>query len=512
MDGLRVATATENDQAPARRVGHRLRGRLGSSLGWALFEGFSLSGLSLFSLIIFAWTLTPYEIGIGAVALSIVQMPTMLVEMLFHDALVQRRRVEQRHYNSALTVSFLMGCAFSAMCWFLSPLLGQAMGDPVAGEVLAWMSLSMPFMGLSSALVARMRREMEFKALALRAIIGRTGAFVVATALAFSGAGVWALVAQQVLLVALSAAALWVFSRRRLRFGFDRAAFGELWRFGVRATAGLSVEFVTGRVFMVQVGMLLGAEAAGYFSLAQRVVEMLRALIAGAVVQLALPVLSRLQDSPRLLRPVFQSSTQLTAAATFPVFFGLIAVAPEVIAIVFGSQWLPAVPAVMALSAITVLFFARVYSGPTMSAVGRPELQLWVKAAELPALLILPLAAAPTLALAVVAWVVRVILALPVDVGMLQRATRLGPGAQFRGLAVLSAMSAAMAVGVWLLGALLLTGFPPVARLALMISAGAAFYAILLWMFRPSLMRRLLGLLRGGRDNGTARHREGEGR
>ena len=493
VDGLRSGTIEPAHRAAGRHV----RTGVGRSLGWALFEGFGLSGLSLFSLVIFAWTLTPYEIGIGAVALSVVQMLTMFVEMLFHDALVQRRHVDQVHYDTAFTFCFVMGCAFSGLCWLGAPLLGRAMGDPLAGDVLAWMSLSMPFMGLSSSLMARMRREMEFRALALRAVLGRTGAFVIASVLAFSGAGVWALVAQQVLLVALATLALWVLGRHHPKFRFAWRPFRELWSFGLRATAGLSVEFITGRVFMLQLGMLLGAEAAGFFSLAQRVVEMLRALIAGAVTQLALPVLARLQDTPRLLRPVFRSSTQLTAAATFPVFLGLVAVAPEAISVVFGPRWLPSVPAISALSLMTLIVFARVYSGPAMSATGRPELQFLVKLAELPALLVLPLVAAPTLAIAVAAWVLRAVLALPVDVAMLRRATGLSPRAQFRGLGRILLLASIMAIAVAALSRTLPGGIPEAPRLVLLVASGAALYAALLYGVRPDLMRRLIALVMG---------------
>lgn len=493
MDGLRSATI-----GPVHRsAGRHVRTGIGRSLGWALFEGFGLSGLSLLSLVIFARTLTPYEIGIGAVALSVVQMLTMFVEMLFHDALVQRRRVEQAHYDTAFTVCCVMGCAFSVLCWLGAPLMGRAMGDPLAGEVLAWMSLSMPFMGLSSSLMARMRREMEFRALALRAVLGRTGAFVIASSLALSGAGVWSLVAQQVLLVALATLALWALGRNRPRFRFAWRPFRELCSFGLRATAGLSVDFITGRVFMLQLGMLLGAEAAGFFSLAQRVVEMLRALIAGAVTQLALPVLARLQDTPRLLRPVFRSSTQLTAAATFPVFLGLVAVAPEAVSVVFGLRWLPAVPAISALSLMTLLVFARVYSGPAMSATGRPELQFLVKIAELPALLVLPLAAAPTLAIAVAAWALRALLALPVDIAMLRRATGLAPRTQFRGLVGILMLAVAMAVSVALIARILPAGMPDAARLMLLVVSGAVLYVALLRAARPDLLRRLLALATG---------------
>src|SRR3546814_11221264 len=51
-----------------------------------------LSGLMLITAIVLARLLGPAEFGVAALALGIVQLLNLVVEMLFHDAIVQRKQ------------------------------------------------------------------------------------------------------------------------------------------------------------------------------------------------------------------------------------------------------------------------------------------------------------------------------------------------------------------------------------------------------------------------------------
>ena len=82
--------------ATARATGSA-RDRASRSLFWTALESGGMSGLSVVALVVFGWTLTPSELGIGALALSVVQLMNLPVELMFHDALIQRREVTPRH-------------------------------------------------------------------------------------------------------------------------------------------------------------------------------------------------------------------------------------------------------------------------------------------------------------------------------------------------------------------------------------------------------------------------------
>jgi len=477
------------------RVTGGARERAARSLFWTALESGAISGLAFAALVVFGWTLTPAELGIGALAFSVVQLLNLPVELLFHDALIQRREATPRHFNTALTVSLGLGASLSALCWLAGDALAAAVGDPRAAPVLGWMSLSLPAAGAAGALVAWHQREFRFRILALRSLVGRVGAFAAAVSLALLGAGVWGFVAYQVLVVALGGAVLWMASARRPRLGFAWAEFKELFGFGARVVGARGVEFAALPFFMLYLGAALGAEAAGYFSLAQRMVETLRAVISDAFARLTSPLFARLQDSPRLLRRAFQSSTELICAATFPVFAGLAAVAPHAVVVLFGVRWQPAAPAVAGLCLLGILIQARLYSLQVMVAVARPQHAMLVRIAELLVLAAAFVLGPSSLALAVGVWVGRVLLAAPLDVWLLRRAIGIPAGAQFRPLLVPLLLSAAMAAGVVVLDALLPAAAPAAARLLVEAAFGAAFYAAGLVLFRHPLLRHVRAAL-----------------
>ena len=493
----------------ARVIG-AARERATRSLLWTALESGGISGLSVVALVVFGWTLTPAELGIGALAFSVVQLMNLPVELLFHDALIQRREVTLRHLNTAFTVSLLLGVSLSGLCWWAGgDLLAAQVGDPRVAPVLQWMSLSLPAMGTATALVSWHQREFNFRLLALRTLVGRVGAFAVGVSLALLGAGVWALVAYQVLAVALAAAVLWVASAvRRPRLGLGWAELRDLSGYGLRVVGARGLEFAALPLFMVYLGATLGTEAAGYFSLAQRTVETLRSVISDAFARLTVPLFARLQDSARMLRRAMHASAGLICAATFPLFAGLGAVAPYAVVVVFGERWQPAAPVMTALCLLAILTQARLHALQVMMAIGRPHDAMLVRIAELLVLAaaLLLLGPAASLVAAAGAWVGRVLLALPLDVWLLRRAIHMPALAQLRPLAPPLLLSAAMAAGVVALDALLIPrAAPPAARLLVMAGTGAAFYAAGLVRLRHPLVRHARAALhlaaarRGGR-------------
>lgn len=464
---------------------------------WTILESGGMTAVSLLTLVVFAHQLAPAELGSAALAFSLVSLLTLPVEVLFQDALVQRREAGRRHFDTAFTVSLGLGMALSALCWLCADLVGAAVGDPQAAAALGWMSLSLPASGLAGALIARNRREFRFRDLAVCSFAGRFVGGSVAIALALLGAGFWAPVVQQVLSTALVAALLLAATPERLRFGFGRREFKELFGFGVRALGTNAVIMVMPRLFMLQVGVVLGTQAAGYFNLAFRTVDVLRDVATTAIWRMVFPLFARVGTAPRVMRRAFAGAAETTCALAFPIFAGLAAVAPDLVAVVFGTKWLDAVPLVVALCGVAMIHVVRLYAWAAVAALGRPLYPLPAQLVEAAVVLTWPLLGTASAGVAVAAWVLRTVLAWPVDAWMLWRASGLDLQAQTRGLSSLAGISVAMAAAVVALGAGLPEGLPGPLRLAVLVVFGAVVYAALLALARRDLARRLMSLAGG---------------
>ncbi len=478
---------------------------VGKALVWTSLESFALSGLSLISLFVFARLLSAESFGLVAISLSIVQVLAVPVELLFHDALIQRSDLTPAHVNSAFTVSVGLGVGLCACCWIFADLVEALMGEPHLGSVLRWLSLSLVGSGFGAVLAAMQRRKLEFRSLALRSMIGRSTSAVIAVAMALLGAGMWSLVVQQVLLVCLASLVLWVLADERPRFRFAWQPTRELLSFGLYVMVYQLLIVFTPRVFMILIGAALGTESAGLISIAFRGLDMLRDLLASALMQVAIPAFAKLREKTAALFDAYNHSVQLTTLVTYPLFVGLAVCAQEVVVVAFGPQWSAAVPyfAIVALLALDT--FTRLYSLPVLQAFGRPDapiIGLLLEAAHI--VIGMALFGRYSTAHAIAVWASRVVFCAPGEMWVHRSATGMGFARQLRGAGLPAVAATVMACAVLAVAYVLPAGWPPGARLVPMVLTGAGVYLVAIRVLDRELIGQLLRFVGQSRQSSSS--------
>ncbi|MBS0419370.1 MAG: lipopolysaccharide biosynthesis protein [Proteobacteria bacterium] len=467
------------------------------ALAWTTLESAALSGLSFITLLVLSHYLSPKEFGIAAIALGVVQLLNVPVEVLFHDALVRSESATESHFNSAFSFTLVMSVILCGGCWLLSGWFSHKMDMPELATVLPWMSVSLVGMAMGSILMAQQRRNLQFRALALRSLVGRGIAAAVAITMSIRGYGVWALVAQQVLLVSLGSMTLWLASPWRPKLRFQWLHVRELLGFGLHSTLTTFLGLATQRVFLLLVGGYLGSYIVGCFSLVFRATDMLRDLMSGAVSQLALPLFARVQSDFARLAGVYTQALRLTFFIACPVFVLLAGCAGDVVRVAFGDKWLE-VPVYLSISAALALqFFARIFSGPMFRAVGRAELPNIALGIQIGYLVLgMALFGKYGAAYAMALWVSRVLVTTPIDAWLLRRATGMKLGQQFAGTLDPLIASIAMVIVVMVIGQGPLQGLPVIARLSVEIAVGVACYLSFMLLFERTLTKQLFSFLR----------------
>ncbi len=346
----------------------------GRSLIWALIESGGLSVLSLAVLLVVARLAGPGELGAFAIALGIVQILAMVVEMLLHDAIIQRPTLTPNHLHTAFWACLGLGIVLSAACWFAAKPVGAIFESEQVAALLPILGLSLAMSGVGCVPIAVLRREVKFRPLALRSLCGRLCGALVAIAMAASHYGVWSLVAQHLIQVFVSTLLVWPACPWRPSFSFSLGRLGELISFGAASVGTRLVWTGSGRMFTLLVGNFLGVTAVGYLNIAQRVVDTLFDLLAGGAHNLALPIFSRRQADRASLLRAYKQATEFAALATQPLFGGLAVCASPIIAVLLGENWLPAAPLVSLLATGAMLQFLFLFGPTTLTALGRPGL------------------------------------------------------------------------------------------------------------------------------------------
>jgi O-antigen/teichoic acid export membrane protein len=471
------------------------------SLIWALVESGGLSLISLLVILFVARLVGPAELGAFAVAIGIVQVLTIVIETLTHDAIIQRTQLLPGHLDTAFWTCLVLGISLTTLCWFSAPEIGSYFHSDKVQDLLSVTSLSLVFSGAASIPVAMLRRDVRFKPLALRSLVGRLCGAIVAIALIAGGYGVWSLVMQHVVQTAACTVLLWPATKWRPSFTYSPKRLRELLTFGIPVVGTRLVWLCSIRFFVLLIGNILGVAAVGYINIAQRMVDTLFDLLAGAAHNLALPIFARHQNNKPVLAKVYGQATELTALAALPLFAGLAACAYPMVDLFLGKDWAPAAPLVQILATGAMLQFIFLYGHPAITALGRPGVAFTLSLITLVYVIaVVVFIGIDSAYEATMVWTSRVLISAPVLILIVSQLLGISRS-HIIGLTWMPLFAAlAMVASLLFVQSYWFVGVPAWRQLASMVPLGAAIYVIVValigWRTVSQLMRFLVAGIR----------------
>ena len=348
--------------------------RAASGLSWTALEQWGARILSTVVLVGLARILEPQAFGLIALALVVVAVGEAVVQFGISQALVQHPALEDRHVDTAFALGVGFGLVSTVALFVAAPSLAGLLGDVRVAGVLRWFAPTLILTGAAVAPEGVLLRHMRFRPLAVRRLVATVVGGGAAIVVALSGGGVAALVTQVVVTKATMVVVLFVAVDRRPRPAWDLRAARDLAGFGKHLLGAQLLTLASTRADDLLIGVVLGPRQLGVYTVAYRLIENGTQLFIGVINQVALPVLSRIQNQPReVRRTVYDFARALTGLGA-PAFLGLGLVAPEVVATVFGPTWQGAVPVMRILALVGCIRAIGAVRGPAMIAAGRPGL------------------------------------------------------------------------------------------------------------------------------------------
>lgn len=473
------------------------RNHASRSLLWSSIDTFSQTGFAIVALALLARLLSVEAIGEGSLAIMIVQLASMPFELLFHDALIQRKELHRQHHATALTSALLGALCGAALLISAAPWIAAQYDKPHLENLLRVAALVLPVSAVASVTSAVLRRNLSFAPLARRTLVGRVIGVSMGVATAWAGGGAWALVVMYAASMVLSTLVLLMDRCNRPGLQWSLPVLRELLRFGAPNMLSQLLLLGNGRIFVVVSGFYLGDAALGRFALAFRVVEELRNTLSSAASQLALPLLAKRAQLPAQFAAVFAEATSFTACVLLPLYAGMAVTAVDLMTVVFGAKWQAAASVVQWLALAAMLVTLRQYSSIAVNAVGRPGANVVINAVVFVASLLLLMSGWMHTAEATAqVWVARALLLLVVSVLATRVAARLPLAVQLVPLMAPLLAAAVMYLAVTLLHHTVLANHAHTLRLAISIVIGAVVYVLALLAVSPRMLKQFVGFLR----------------
>jgi teichuronic acid exporter len=227
---------------------------------------------------------------------------------------------------------------------------------------------------------------------------------------------------------------------------------------------------------------------------------MLSDMTSGVFGPVANVLMASLQAEPEKRRKAFQLANFASAGLAFPVFGGLIVVAPMAIPAVFGAQWTQAVFALQCLSVIGMFTGLATVQAALIRNLGRPDWWFWYRTLSKIAGLVVIVGFAPRGLDAIMVGLVVVTIALwPFAVGQSRRMLAISLADYFEGLRGPALATAVMAVAVLNLRDMTI-GMGTATQLAVLVATGALVYGVTLAALSRQRMSQALAHIRQSRE------------
>ena len=164
--------------------------------------------VQLAGIVLLARLLTPVDVGYYAMVIAVVGVGEVLRDFGLSSASVQAATLSTRQRSTLFWLNTGIGLGMTVACWLAADLVAAVYDRPEIAPLVRGIAVLFLLNGLATQYRASLYRSLRFTPLAVIDVGAATAALGVAALAGLGGAGPWALVAQQLVVGAVTLAAL----------------------------------------------------------------------------------------------------------------------------------------------------------------------------------------------------------------------------------------------------------------------------------------------------------------
>lgn len=325
------------------------------SMAWMLASQGGLFFLQFGGSVALARLLTPYEMGVYAIAAAMIGIIGIVQSFGLTLFIIREAQASHAMIASAFTMNIVLSTLLSAGIVGLSLFGGALLDEPGVRHVMLVLAV-IPLIGIFEFRpITMLERSAEFRAIAGLNVLRAIASTAVTVVLAFTGHSYMSIAWGAVAGSAAGTAGAMILGRRHVSFRLGIAAWRDVLRFGMQQLAINGINGVAGRLSEFMLGRLLGLEALGLWGRAGNLNNLLWLNIQGVIARVMMVTLAEQRRAGLSLRPVYLRTVEVLTAVLWPSFAGLAILAGPFISIVYGSAWVAAAPPLAALAVAAII-------------------------------------------------------------------------------------------------------------------------------------------------------------
>lgn len=315
-----------------------------SGVLWSFAGQFSVQGIQFLVSIVLARLLSPDDYGMIGMLAIFLAISQVFIDGGFSSALIQRKECDDTTYSTVFYINVGISIICYGILFVAAPFIASFYGQPILKDIARVSSLSLIIGALSATNTVQLTKRIDFKTQSKINVLSAILSGITGIVMAYSGFGVWALVAQSVSL-ALFKLIMTVMSVRWFpSLVFSGTIFKELFSFGSKLVVVSLISSVYTNIRSLIIGKRFSPADLGQYTTANKFATIAGTSLSGVLYNVSFPVLSKVQDDDAVLLDAYKRFLSVSAFAIFPLMMLLAGIAEPLIRFLVTDKWLECVP------------------------------------------------------------------------------------------------------------------------------------------------------------------------
>lgn len=354
-----------------------------SNFIWRFAERCGAQLVTFIVSIVLARLLMPEDYGAVALVTVFTTIMQVFVDSGLSTALIQKKDADDLDFSSVFY--FNLGvCIILYMIMFLAaPYIASFYEMPELVSIVRVISLTVVISGVKGVQQSYVSRNMLFRRFFYATLGGTIFSAILGIAMAYTGFGVWAIVAQQLSNTAIDTLILWITVKWRPKLMFSWGRMKGLLGFGWKILASGLLDTVYNNLRNLLIGKIYSSSDLAFYNQGDKFPKLIVTNINTSIDSVLLPAMSNEQDSRGKVKSMTRRSIMVSCYIMAPLMIGLACCATSVVTLILTKKWLPCV-FYLQIFCVTYMFWPiHTANLNAIKAMGRSDLflklEIWKK-------------------------------------------------------------------------------------------------------------------------------------
>ena len=306
--------------------------------------------------IVLARILAPEDYGQIALITVFTTIMQVFVDSGLGLALIQKKDADELDFSSVFYFNFVVCLVLYSIMFIAAPYIAAFYKDGSLTPIIRVISLTIVISGVKGIQQSYVSRNMLFKRFFFSTLGGTIFSAFLGIGLAYSGLGVWAIVAQQLSNTAIDTLILWLTVKWRPRKMFSWERLKGLLSFGWKMLVSSLLDTVYNNIRSLIIGKMYSSADLAYYNQGKQFPHTIVNNINTSIDSVLLPSMSSAQDDRARVKAMTRRSIKISTYIMAPMMMGLAFCAKPIVQLVLTDKWLPCVP-FLRIFCITYMFY-----------------------------------------------------------------------------------------------------------------------------------------------------------